>query len=56
MSEVSRISDDIRSLLENPRKLSDSERSKYFSLTDSHSDIFDNLDSDIRPIPPELAL
>ena len=50
MSEISRISDDVRSLLENPIKFSDIERDKYFSLTDSQKDIFDNLDSDINKV------
>ena len=50
MSEVSRISDDIRSLLEKPRKLSDSERAIYFSLSDTQKDIIDNLDSNINKV------
>jgi hypothetical protein len=50
LSEVSRISDDIRSLLEKPRKLSDSERTIYFSLSDIQKDIIDNLDSNVNKV------
>ena len=54
MSEVTRISDEIRLLLDSPPIFNDDERTLYFSLSDIQKDLVNRLDTDVNKIGKKL--
>lgn len=50
MSEVTRISDEIKSLLDNPPRFTDDERILYFTLSETQQELVDRLDTDVNKI------
>jgi TnpA family transposase len=50
LSEVTRISDEIKSLLDNPPRFTDDERISYFTLSETQRELVDRLDTDANKI------